>query len=76
MLASKLPTNPQDRREALRAALPETVSLLKAQRAREIDAAAIDAYVALNWLEWQGGGLKLTETGSNICKQLTPRRGG
>jgi len=27
-------------------------------------------YVALDWLEWQGGGLRLTVTGRNVCNQV------
>jgi hypothetical protein len=61
------------RREALRAALPATADLLKRRRAAEIDPVDIDDYVAMNWLEWNGGGLRLTTTGDNVCKQLAPR---
>jgi hypothetical protein len=43
------------------------VDLLHRRRASEIP----DGYVALNWLEWHGGGLRLTITGSNVCRQLT-----
>lgn len=57
------------RRDALRQTLPITVSLLKQHRAGEIDADDIDAYVALNWLEWNGGSLRLTVTGDNVCRQ-------
>jgi hypothetical protein len=64
---------PPLRREALRDALLSTVNLLKLHRAAEIDAGFIDDYVALNWLEWNGGGLRLTITGSNVCKQLASR---
>ena len=39
--------------------------------AADIADAHIDDYVALNWLEWNGGGLRLTTTGENVCKQLT-----
>ncbi|MEJ8822006.1 hypothetical protein WKW80_08140 [Variovorax humicola] len=59
-------------RERLRQALPETVDRLKRRHADQIDAADIEAYVALNWLEWHGGGLRLTITGSNIRAQLAP----
>jgi hypothetical protein len=59
------------RREALRNALLGTVDLLKRRRACEIAERDIDDYVALNWLEWNGGGLRLTTTGANVCKQLT-----
>jgi hypothetical protein len=61
------------RRESLRAALPATADLLKRRRAAEIAPADIDDYVAMNWLEWNGGGLRLTTTGDNVCKQLAPR---
>jgi hypothetical protein len=64
---------PALRREALRDALPATVQSLKHRRAADIDASLIDDYVALNWLEWNGGGLRLTTTGDNICKQLSSR---
>jgi hypothetical protein len=61
------------RREALRGTLPDTVSLLKQHRAGEIAEVDIDDYVALNWLEWNGGSLQLTVTGDNVCKQLRLR---
>ncbi len=61
------------RREALRDALLSTVGLLKLRRAAEIDEGLIDDYVALNWMEWNGGGLRLTTTGENVCKQLAVR---
>lgn len=63
-------TPPTARREALRGELLATVDLLKRCRASEIDEAAIDDYVTLNWLEWRGGSLRLTTTGENLCKQL------
>ena len=60
------------RRDRLRLALPATVAILKQRHADQIDADDIEAYVALNWLEWQGGGLRLTITGKNVCAQMTP----
>jgi hypothetical protein len=65
------PTAP--RREALRDALPATVAHLNRHRAAEIPEDYIDDYVALNWLEWNGGSLRLTITGTNVCKQLAAR---
>lgn len=59
-------------RETLRAALPSTVELLKRRRAAEIGDEIIEDYVALNWLEWDGGHLRLTVTGENVCRQLAP----
>jgi hypothetical protein len=64
---------PALRRDGLRDSLLATVDLLKRRRAAEIDAGLIDDYVALNWLEWNGGGLRLTVTGENICRQLSAR---
>jgi hypothetical protein len=59
-------------RERLRQALPATVDLLQQRQADQIDDRDIDAYVNLNWLEWHGGGLRLTITGRNVCAQLAP----
>lgn len=67
------PTPLASRRESLRQALPGTADMLMRRRASEIAEGDIDAYVILNWLEWNGGGLRLTTTGSNICKQLIDR---
>jgi hypothetical protein len=47
------------------------VDLLKRRRAAEIPEGYIDDYVALHWLEWQGGSLRLTTTGENVCRHLT-----
>lgn len=59
-------------RERLRQALPATVDLLNQRQADRIDDKDIDAYVKLNWLEWHGGGLRLTITGRNVCAQMAP----
>jgi hypothetical protein len=64
---------PTLRREDLLGALLATVSSLEHRRAGEIAEGYIDDYVALNWLEWNGGTLRLTVTGDNIRKQLTAR---
>lgn len=61
-----------ERRERLRRALPATVELLQSRQADRIDDNDIDAYVSLNWLEWHGGGLRLTITGRNVCAQSVP----
>jgi hypothetical protein len=62
---------PDERWESLREALPATVALLAQRRADLIDAAVIDDFVMLQWLEWHGGGLRLTITGANVCAQVT-----
>ena len=59
------------RRELLRDRLLTTVELLDRCRASEIAEGYIDDYVALNWLEWNGGALRLTTTGENVRKQMT-----
>ena len=61
------------RRQALRDTLLATVDLLRRRRAAEVPEGDLDAYVALNWLEWHGGSLRLTVVGDNVCKQLTAR---
>ncbi|RZJ06510.1 MAG: hypothetical protein EOP39_18965 [Rubrivivax sp.] len=59
------------RLDALRDQFLATVDLLKRRRASEIADASIDHYVALNWLEWHGGTLRLTTTGENMCLHMT-----
>ena len=61
------------RHEVLRDALLSTVDLLARRRANEIDESFIDNYVALGWLEWHGGHLRLSTLGSNICAQMSER---
>lgn len=58
-------------REAhLRLQLPHTLECLSKRSAHLIGDAVIADYVALDWLEWQGGGLRLTVTGQNLCNQV------
>lgn len=61
----------EPRREALRNALLDTVDLLKKRRASDIAPSDIDDYIALDWFEWNGGSLRLTDVGRNVCKQVT-----
>jgi len=58
------------RSQALRATLLATIDLLDRRRAAEIGDRLIDDYVALDWLEWNGGALRLTVTGQNVRRQL------
>ena len=69
-----IPSQPVHRRDALKGELLHTWDLLKSRRASEIAPATIDDYVALDWLEWNGGTLLLTVIGDNIRKQLTAAR--
>ena len=64
---------PPHRRDALRASLVAAVDLLQRRCANAIPIADIEAYVELDWLEWHGGGLRVTTTGQNICRQLAAR---
>jgi hypothetical protein len=68
------PVPPPLHRDLLLGELLNTVSLLRHRRAGEIGEAYIDGYVALNWLEWNGGSLRLTVTGDNMRKQLSSRQ--
>ena len=61
------------RRESLKDTLLATVDLLRRRRASDVPEGDLDDYVALNWLEWHGGTLRLTVVGDNVCKQLTAR---
>ena len=70
--ASQRAADAAERRERLRRSLPATVELLQNRQAERIDDADIYAYVSLNWLEWHGGGLRLTITGRNVCAQSIP----
>ena len=56
--------------EALRHELLATMDCLDRRRADLVSEALIAEYVALNWLEWNGGTLRLTETGRNMCRQM------
>jgi hypothetical protein len=58
------------RREALRGEFLTLVDLLDQRRAAEIDEGRIDEAVALRWLEWHGGTLRLTAAGEQECRRL------
>jgi len=64
------PSGPRLRRQVLREKLLPTVQLLNCRRADQVDDGFIADYLALDWLEWNGGTLRLTVTGSNVCEQL------
>ncbi len=57
------------RQGELRAALPRIQSLLRSNQAGQIGDDVIDELVDCCWMEWDGGALKLTATGLNICRQ-------
>jgi hypothetical protein len=75
VLSSKTPTAgalparlPKD---VLKAEFLAHVQLLKQRRCSDIADGYVDGYVALNWMEWNGGSLQLTVTGDNVRRQLT-----
>lgn len=61
----------RSRLSLLRSALASSMASLDRRRAADIPNGYIDDYVALNWLRWDGGHLRLTTVGSNILQQLT-----
>ena len=69
--AASLP--PVSRREHLRLELLATVDSLQRRRADLVSEGFIEDYVALHWLEWNGGTLRLTVTGTNVCEQMRAR---
>ena len=56
--------------EALRADLLTTVDALHRRRADLVSEQSIAVFVALHWLEWNGGTLRPTQTGKNVCDQV------
>ena len=73
-MTHRLTTLPALRRDALRDGFLHTVDLLKQRRADQIGEVEIADYVALDWLEWNGGGLRLTTIGSNLCRHLVTQQ--
>lgn len=62
-------SDPPSERDLLRERLPAVERLLASRRADLLAEAEIERYVALDWLEWQGGTLRLTTVGRNLCEQ-------
>lgn len=62
---------PQLRREMLRDNLLVTMGHLYRRHASLIEAGYIEDYVALHWLEWNGGTLRLTDSGHRVCNELS-----
>jgi hypothetical protein len=61
-------------REKLRGGLLATVETLRQRRADLLSDECIDEYVAIDWLEWNGGSLRLTQTGKHVCQQMQSLR--
>ena len=58
------------RTEVLRNELLVTVDALQRRRADLVSEALIAGYIALYWMEWNGGTLQLTQTGKNVRDQM------
>lgn len=65
-----MPPTALPREAVLRGALLATRDMLGRRRAAEIPEGYIDGYLGLKWMEWQGGALRLTTVGENICRRL------
>lgn len=63
----------QNSMSLLRGALQDAVEALQRCRACDIPESHIEDFVLLDWLTWEGGGLKLTTTGENVCRQVDTR---
>ncbi|RRS04640.1 hypothetical protein EIP75_09475 [Aquabacterium soli] len=63
----------QNSMSLLRGALQDAVDALQRCRACDIPESHIEDFVLLDWLTWEGGGLKLTTTGENVCRQVDTR---
>lgn len=65
----------QSRADALRSSLPDVAAKLYRRHADSIGEGIIADMVALDWLEWNGGSLRLTITGQNVCASVDRRIG-
>ena len=61
------------RREQRRLELLSTVDLLHRRRADLVSDELIEDCVAFDWLEWNGGTLRLTVVGENVCQEMRAR---
>ena len=66
----KTPTAIAKINTALQESLLVTVDLLSRRRACDISEQTIDRFVALRWLQWNGGSLRLTEAGEAMVVQV------
>ena len=55
---------------ALQDSLLATVDLLSRRRACDIPEQTIDRFVAMRWLQWNGGSLRLTESGEAMLVKI------
>ncbi len=55
---------------ALHDSLLATVDALSRRRAADIPEKTIDQFVAIRWLEWNGGALRLTQAGEGMLVKI------
>ena len=55
---------------ALHDSLLATVDALSRRRAADIPEKTIDQFVAIRWLEWNGGTLRLTQAGEAVMMNV------
>ncbi len=55
---------------ALQDSLLATVDALSRRRACDIPEQTIDRFVAMRWLQWNGGNLRLTATGEDMLAKV------
>lgn len=65
---------PPSERDVLRALLPVVAQHLRGRRVDLIPPRDIAQYLALEWIEWHGGSLRLTAVGLNVCEQVALQR--
>jgi hypothetical protein len=58
------------RREQLRDRFPGIVDALHGGHADRVPEGFIADYVALDWLEWNSGALRVTLSGTTLCEQM------
>ncbi|HWP20183.1 MAG TPA: hypothetical protein VNO84_13710 [Burkholderiaceae bacterium] len=56
--------------QELRTLLMTVVQHMRERRMDLIEERALAPLLALDWIEWHGGALRLTITGSNVCEQM------
>jgi hypothetical protein len=61
---------PASRRNQLSVEFLTTVDSLERRRADLVPEGFVEDYVALHWLEWNGGGLRLTVAGADMRRQM------
>ncbi|WP_124543626.1 hypothetical protein [Piscinibacter terrae] len=64
------PLPPASRSDRLRQEFPASVDSIRRDRADQIPDGFVEDYLALHWLEWHSGSLRLTSTGTDTCEEI------